>query len=54
MFKSTSIYRWTRMLGAVALAFTLVALPVPDAHAQQKPNIITIISDDFGYGDSGP
>ena len=54
MFKSTSIYRWTRMLGAVALVFILAALAVPDAHAEQKPNIILIVSDDTGYGDLGP
>jgi arylsulfatase len=36
----------------VALASMLVALS--PAAAQQKPNIILILSDDFGYGDSGP
>jgi hypothetical protein len=36
----------------VALVSMLVALT--PAEAQQKPNIILILSDDFGYGDSGP
>lgn len=54
MIKSRSINRWTRMLGTVALVFTLAALAVPDAHAEQKPNIILIVSDDTGYGDLGP
>lgn len=54
MFESASIYHWTRMLGAVALVFTLAALAVPGAHAQQKPNILLIVSDDTGYGDPGP
>jgi arylsulfatase A-like enzyme len=34
------------------MAGVLVALS--PAQAQQKPNIILILSDDFGYGDSGP
>ncbi|HEX2932015.1 MAG TPA: sulfatase-like hydrolase/transferase, partial [Candidatus Binatia bacterium] len=32
----------------------LLALGVSTARAQQKPNIILILSDDFGYGDSAP
>jgi arylsulfatase A-like enzyme len=36
----------------VGLASLLVALS--PAAGQQKPNIILILSDDFGYGDSGP
>src|SRR4029079_7805964 len=34
--------------------FTLLALAVRTVRAQQKPNIILILSDDFGYGDSSP
>lgn len=36
-------------LGTAALVLTTA-----QASAQQKPNIILILSDDFGYGDSGP
>jgi len=39
------------ILFALIVVLALVAGP---AAAQQKPNIILILSDDFGYGDSGP
>jgi arylsulfatase len=40
------------VVSAVALVSMLMALSVVEA--QQKPNVILILSDDFGYGDSGP
>ena len=39
------------VLFALITAIGLAAAPVS---AQQKPNIILILSDDFGYGDAGP
>jgi arylsulfatase len=42
--------RWLLLL-ALCATVTLAGAP---AYAQQKPNIILILSDDFGYGDSGP
>src|SRR5215472_16609245 len=37
---------------AAALCTALIAVTSPAA--DKKPNIILIVSDDFGYGDSGP
>ena len=42
--------KWLMLL-ALCTAVALAGVP---AYAQQKPNIILILSDDFGYGDSGP
>jgi len=42
-----------KLLAAVLVTF-LVAIAPSFALAQAKPNIILILSDDFGYGDSGP
>src|SRR5215831_8070143 len=40
-------------LGSFATLAAMMAVNVP-ASAQQKPNIVMIVSDDFGYGDSAP
>lgn len=54
MKKRMQFDRWMQGFGAAALAFTFATLAVPDALAQaKKPNIILIVSDDFGYGDAG-
>src|SRR5262245_52171919 len=42
------------ILRGVMCAGLLAALATTAAIAADKPNIILILSDDFGYGDSGP
>jgi arylsulfatase len=41
-------------VGTVLSAATLMCAPSAKAADNPKPNIILILSDDFGYGDSGP
>ena len=46
--------RTLHVVVSALVALTSMLLALPQAEAQQKPNIILILSDDFGYGDSGP
>jgi arylsulfatase len=43
-----------KLIGAAAVALALGSFAAPEAHAQAKPNILFIVSDDTGYGDLGP
>ena len=44
-----------RFWSALAVCWAIIAITSPPASAQrvQKPNIVLIVSDDFGYGDAG-
>ena len=42
-----------RLRSSLALGCTAVGLAWAPAHAADKPNIVLIVSDDFGYGDAG-
>ena len=44
------ILRWSVLVGAIAL----LTGALPAVAAEQKPNIILIVSDDTDYGDLGP
>lgn len=54
MKKTQRLHCWMRGPGAFALAATCTLLAASGVQAQEKkPNIILIVSDDFGYGDAG-
>jgi hypothetical protein len=45
--------RWDKFLTAGVISVIVTGLLAGLAHVGDKPNIILILSDDFGYGDAG-
>ena len=48
------MHRMTKAAVLLGIVAAVLSLGIGPASAQDKPNIILILSDDFGYGDSGP